>query len=277
MLKKISIGFSFIFIISVFLLVGNDYQELHQEGMVVLLYHKILKDSTDANKYVLNSRKFEEQLSYLRANGYRSLLPKDISNPGLNEDSDKVVMLTFDDGTEDHYALVFPLLKKYEMKGVFFVVAKYINSPGCLTDSQIKEMEEKGMEFGSHSYSHPLLDALDKQKIHFELMKSKQELESICGKVIISFAPPGGWYNEDVVNCAKNLGYQQLYGCEIGTNDPQKYPFIYKRIEVLGDVSLNDFKNLLDPPEILSYKVVQSVKFLLHDLIGSENYRKLAN
>lgn len=37
------------------------------------------------------------------------------------ENSEKYMMLTFDDGTKDHYEYVYPILNKYNIKGVFFV------------------------------------------------------------------------------------------------------------------------------------------------------------
>ena len=39
----------------------------------------------------------------------------------INKNLDKYVILTFDDGTKDHYEFVYPILKKYNVKGVFFV------------------------------------------------------------------------------------------------------------------------------------------------------------
>lgn len=277
MFKKISISILVIFIMSAFFLVGHDYWELHQNGTVVLLYHKILNNSNNGSKYVLDVKNFEEQLSYLKTAGYQTIIPRDISKMEISDSSSKLVILTFDDGTEDHYTQVFPLLKKNDMFAIFFVVTEYINSPGSLTGKQIKEMAENGMEIGSHSYSHPLLDAQEDKKINFELEQSKKDLEEICGQEVISFAPPGGWFNNNVLEIARKVGYQQFYSCEIGTNNLARHPFIYKRIEVLGNMSLQDFKKLLDPPQILSYKTVQSVKFLLHDLIGSKNYQRLAN
>ena len=76
---------------------------------------------------------------------------------------------------------------------------------------------------------------------------------------------------------AKDVGYKFLFSCEIGTNDLKNHPFVYRRIEVTGDMSINEFSRLLNPPQILSYKIMQSLKFFLHYLIGSNNYKKLAS
>lgn len=255
--------------------VAQQYAELREPGVIVLLYHRI--EPEGEGKYILKVSEFEKQLNYLHNQGYKTILPKEIVESGLRQNPPKTIILSFDDGTPDHYKIVYPLLKQFGYGGVFFIITKYINSPGSLAAKQIVEMAQNNMEIGSHSYSHPFLDEFDFKEINYELNKSKDDLEKICGKKVIAFSPPGGWFNDDVVKVAKDVGYKFLFSCEIGTNDLQKRPFVYKRIEVTGDMSIDEFKCLLDPPQILSYKIMQSLKFFLHYLIGSNNYKKLAS
>jgi peptidoglycan/xylan/chitin deacetylase (PgdA/CDA1 family) len=253
-----------------------QYHELKQPGIVVLLYHRITREENETNKYILSVQKFQQQLDYLKNEGYKTILPSEIAGSRKEGITNHLIILSFDDGTSDHYSVVYPMLEKNKQKGVFFIVSKYVNASGGLTAEQIKEMSENGMEIGSHSYSHPFLDQLNYEKIYYELKLSKEQLEKISGGRVYSFAPPGGWFNGDVVKAARDVGYQQFFGCEIGTNDLSKIPFIYKRIEVLGNMSFEEFQQLLDPPQILIYKVVQSMKYLLHDIFGSRRYEKLS-
>jgi len=255
--------------------VAQQYIELSQPGVIVLLYHRVEQGGI-GNKYTLRLSSFEEQLGYLHSQGYKTILPKEIVKY-VQHNPPKTIIISFDDGTADHHDIVYPMLKKYGFKGVFFIISKYTDSPGSLNERQIREMIKNGMEIGSHSYSHPLLDEMDISGIHYELKKSKDDLEQICGQKIVSFAPPGGWFDDRVVKVTRDVGYTALFGCEIGVNDLTKGPFVYKRIEVLSDLSLQEFKDLLNPPKILSYKVSQSLKVILHDLIGSKNYKKLAS
>lgn len=256
--------------------VAQQYSELRQPGLIVLLYHKV-EQRDGGDKYTLRLSRFEEQIAYLRNQGYKTVLPREIVKSKFQHNPSKTIILSFDDGTVDHYNTVYPMLKKYGFKGIFFVISKYVGSPGSLNKKQIVEMAQNDMEIGSHSYSHPFLDEFDFKEINYELNKSKDDLEKICGKKVIAFAPPGGWFNDDVVKVAKDVGYTFLFSCEIGTNDLRTPPFVYKRIEVTGDMSINQFKRLLDPPQILSYKAMQSLKFFLRYLIGSNNYKKLAS
>jgi peptidoglycan/xylan/chitin deacetylase (PgdA/CDA1 family) len=257
-------------------LIIKDYQELSQPGVIVLLYHRITTKTAEANKYTLSMAKFQQQMDYLKKEGYITILPQDIVNKHFTENNPGMVILSFDDGTADHFAIVYPLLKQNGQRGVFFVVAGLVNSPGALTAKQVRQMNEGGMEIGSHSYSHPLLDQLGYEKVGHELTESKESLEKIIGEKIYSFAPPGGWYNENVVRAARSAGYDLFFGCEIGSNDLSRQPSVYKRTEVLGDMSFDQFKDLLHPQNILMYKIKQSIKFVLHNIIGSKNYARLS-
>jgi peptidoglycan/xylan/chitin deacetylase (PgdA/CDA1 family) len=275
-LKRITLIVLLTFLVTSGSFIIYQYLQLKNPGTIVLLYHKITQDESH-NKYSLSMHKFEEQLKYLYENDYRTMLPETFFKQQYQKNAPKTLLISFDDGTVDHYSAVYPLLKKYGFSGIFFIVYKYVDHPGSLSFDQIKEMSRNNMEIGSHSYSHPYLDELDYDDIVIELQRSKDGLEEITGKEVISFAPPGGWFNQDVLKAAKELGYKFFFTCELGANDLKERPFVYKRIEVTGDMDVTDFERLLNPPEILGYKVMQSLKFLVHDILGSERYLWLSS
>lgn len=263
-----------LFILSGYVLI--IYQDLHRNGIVVLLYHQVIDNEKEwSNKYEHRISDFIQQLDYLSKQGYRTVIPSEIHRFAEISNDEKVIILTFDDGTPDHHEIVYPLLMQRNMKGVFFVIAGNLDKRYGLSASQLMEMSQNGMEIGSHSFSHPFLDEMTEEEIFYELDKSKRVLTGTIGKEVSSFAPPGGWYNDLVVQVAQNVGYTAFFSCEIGVNDLEQPAYIFKRIEVLGDMSLDEFKKLLSPPEILGYKIKQSVKFFVHRMLGSENYKKL--
>ena len=259
MRKKTSLLFIVIISIASFLVI-KEYNELRQPGIIVLLYHKISNKTISGDKYTLHVSKFGEQLDYLLEQGYSTILPQDILKSAVAYNSSKEIILSFDDGSEDHYSVVYPLLKERKMKGIFFIVTRYIGRPGLITASHLIEMRQNNMEIGSHSYSHPFLDELDFPEIYFELYRSKSDLEKVIREDVVSFAAPGGWFNDHVVTISRKLGYKALFGCEIGTNDISKKRYVYKRIEVLGDVSIQEFEKTLNPPKMLKHKIIKSLK-----------------
>ena len=71
------------------------------------------------------------------------------------EDYEKPVILTFDDGYDDNYTELFPLLQKYNAKATIFVIPKAIGTPHKMTAEQIYELSRSGLvSIQSHTYSH---------------------------------------------------------------------------------------------------------------------------
>jgi hypothetical protein len=73
---------------------------------------------------------FEEQCSYLVENGYRTLSADEFLKTLTRRRAvpRKSVLLTFDDGLKHVWTIIYPLLKKYGLKAVCFLI------PGCIPD-----------------------------------------------------------------------------------------------------------------------------------------------
>lgn len=68
------------------------------------------------------------------------------------EDKRKVAFLTFDDGPSPHTPYILDILKKYNIKGTFFVLGTSVkNYPEFL-----KKEVELGHSIGNHTYSHKI-------------------------------------------------------------------------------------------------------------------------
>lgn len=132
-----------------------------------LMYHQVLKDESRSGKYIITPYELEEDLKYLSANGYVSVLPSELTqiNDGERKLPEKAVMITFDDGYETGLYYVLPLLEKYNMKAVINIVGRYtdeysqINEEGrhlsyaYLTWDEIRKLSESGyVEIGNHTY-----------------------------------------------------------------------------------------------------------------------------
>ena len=84
------------------------------------------------------------------------------------------------------------------------------NYSKMLSKDDVKLLSKYKIEFGSHSYSHPILTNLTPKELNFELTKSKKDLEKITNKKVNILAYPNGIYNEEVENIAKGLGFKIL-------------------------------------------------------------------
>lgn len=77
---------------------------------------------------------FERRLRYLAENGYRSLSADELfyALMGATKVRDRAVALTFDDGRGSLYGVGLPLLKRYGLKGIVFLVPGRIPAGGGL-------------------------------------------------------------------------------------------------------------------------------------------------
>ncbi|TSC97079.1 MAG: polysaccharide deacetylase, partial [Candidatus Berkelbacteria bacterium Licking1014_2] len=172
------------------------------KNVPILMYHYIRDYNNPADKTGSNlsvsPANLEKQLETIIAAGYQTITFADIfANRTLPE---KPIILTFDDGYRDGYDAAFPLLKKHQANAVFFTISNEINvNSRYLTDGQIKEMKEAGMEFGNHTLSHPNLTKLDNQRLAAEIKDSKKETTIFCY--------PGGQYDNRVIDQVKAAGY----------------------------------------------------------------------
>jgi peptidoglycan/xylan/chitin deacetylase (PgdA/CDA1 family) len=136
------------------------------------------------------------QLEYLSKEGYQTITFEDLDNIGAFT---KPVMLTFDDGYEDNYEILFPMLRQLNMKATIFVITGTFWSPNKLTGEQILEMSNSGLvSIQSHTVNHPNLTSLGAASLDAELRESKAAIEALTGKEVIAFCYPSGMNNSTV-------------------------------------------------------------------------------
>jgi len=72
---------------------------------------------------------FEAKISLLKRSGFNAIFWQELYDymAGLRDLPENSILLTFDDGYLDNWAYVYPILKKYEMKGTIFVSADFVD------------------------------------------------------------------------------------------------------------------------------------------------------
>ena len=104
-----------------------------EDSVPILVYHRV--SDTDTNPTTLKVADFDAQLKYLADNGYHVVAPDDLLDAWASGKTlpDKPIVLTFDDGHEDIYKNVFPILQKYNMRATVFIVTDHIGMKDYLS------------------------------------------------------------------------------------------------------------------------------------------------
>ncbi len=117
-----------------------------------------------------------------------------------------------------------------------------------LTWEEIKDMEKFGIEFGSHSCTHPILENISYTEMRKELLNSKKRIETILNQPCIVFSYPNGNYNVLVKDAVKDCGYKLACSYDYGVNSQDSDPLAFKRISThIGLNPLIFLMNLIFP------------------------------
>lgn len=181
----------------------------------IIMYHYVeyVKDVGDfiRKRLDINPNVFEQQLKSLKDDGYHTYFVKEVPDilAGNIYLSPKSIILTFDDGYEDFYYDVFPLLKKYQMKATIYIVFDFIGRRGFLNESEIREVLGSGLvELGSHTLDHYSLKNLSSAVAKEQIFASKEKLENLFGVKVETFAYPYGAFSKETVELVKEAGYK---------------------------------------------------------------------
>ena len=188
-----------------------------RRDLPVLMYHRVIDNKNEIGFYdtYVTKENFEKQMKYLSENNYISLTFKDIQNGEYKKRFDKnkkYVIITFDDGYKDNLKNALPILKKYNMKIVLFLITSE-NYNKWDTDVENREKEKKFnlmskeevkeliasnlVEIGGHTTKHLDMPNVELRTIEEDLKVSNKILEEITGYKPISFAYPWGRSTKD--------------------------------------------------------------------------------
>ena len=233
---------------------GEVYRQARLERLgggriPVLMYHKVVSAPLTGSRHGtwVTVERFERQLASLKRRRMNTVTLRDCLAAARGERPlpRHPVILTFDDGYLDNYTNALPLLERFGMTAVVFLVADPQLSSNAwdaaagepwaplMTREQAREMSRAGIEIGSHTLTHPRLPDLAADRLAWELGESKRVLESWLGTPVVSLAYPYGAVDERVKRAAQLAGYE----CAVATNSgPIRFggdPLEIRRVQIL--------------------------------------------
>lgn len=112
---------------------------------------------------------------------------------------------------------------------------------------EVKEMSQWGVDFASHSESHPILTNTDAERVKVELSVSKEKIENHLGRKSLFFSYPNGDFNQDVKRMAKEAGYICAVTTTYGLDDRKTDAYELRRISINNNFSFLYFAVNLHP------------------------------
>jgi len=227
----------------------------------ILTYHS-LDDS--GSVLSVSPAVFAQQMRFLRASGVRVIsLEEAVAGLGNGRSPVASAVLTFDDGFASVYRHALPVLQRHGFTATVFLVSDYcgksngwpgqppgILSAPLLTWSQIEEMRDAGIRFGSHTRTHPDLTRLSRREAEEEIVSSKRAIEDRLGETVSAFAYPYGAYDDGMKRLAGDH-FEVACSTVLGFAGPRSDALALERLDVYYLRRLALFRRLFSPAGLI--------------------------
>lgn len=144
----------------------------------------------------------EEQYWISRA-GFLSILDELALWPGA--------AISFDDSNASDIEVGLDALRQRGLRATFFVIAERLNTPGSLSDADLRTLVGAGMGIGNHGMDHRPWRGLDRAGQDRELVAAREAIARAIGGPVRSAALPLGRYDRRLLARLRTLDYTHVY------------------------------------------------------------------
>lgn len=224
----------------------------HTKHIPVLMYHKVPDQSLQSQHRIFVTKdSFETHLLFFKDQGFTTLTFKELEEyrSGAKDFSSfprKPLVLTFDDGYVDNLTNAAPLLKKFNMQAVIFLLADHELTSNSwdretqeplqelMSLQQKKELLNFNYEIGSHGFRHRKITEMTDAEVHQELLGSKKQLEKDFGP-ISTYAFTYGVTTPRAAELAEEAGYHFAVNTDSGGLHHEENPYAIFRINIFPE------------------------------------------
>ena len=200
-------------------------------SLPVLMYHSISREPEPGvhpyYRLSTSPSRFAEHMTWLAEHGYKTLsLDAAAEASRKGRIIERSVVVTFDDGFADFLDHAWPALEPLGFVATVFLPTSFIGSTRrrfkereCLTWSEVLDLSARGVDFGSHTVTHPVLTELPWPDVCGELQQSRMQIEQVLSKPVTSFAYPYAFPqgNRDYVSRFRSELQRQNYRVGVTT------------------------------------------------------------
>lgn len=223
------------------------------------------KEAEEAKKRMIGVKHGAESYSYDAKKVEEKLAKYDYSNNG-----EKVVFLTFDDGTSTTVTPeILKILNQENVKATFFLTGQNIERGGDKAKELIKQEFDAGHAIANHSYSHDYSILYPNRTLNLDAFKADfKKTDDILKEVL------GPYFSTEVIRCPG--GHMSWKGMEPLDNYLNQEGIVSIDWNALNGDAEGKKKS---PEELYNYAVKtaegkEMVVLLMHDTYGKENTAK---
>ncbi len=263
-----SIDKKFIILILFFILLlsnksqsGINYNLNNNKGITTLMYHRF-----NENKYPstnIGIEIFKEHLKEIKLSNYKFIHPNNFKK-NLENNNEKVFLLTIDDAFQSFYKYAWPILKKEKIPFILFVNTENIGTNGYMSWNEIKEIKDSNLGLiGNHSHTHDYLVEKEKNEIVKDIEKANKLFKEKINFLPKFFSYPFGEYSNQFKEIIKKMKFEFAFGQHSGVIDITHNKFELPRFSINEKYgNLKRFKTIVNTLPFPHKKIVPENKYL---------------
>lgn len=218
--------------------------DVNEVKIPILMYHSI-SDNDPNNTLLVPINQFEEQVKWLREEGFTPMLLDDVVQAfNTGKVPERPVAITFDDGYADNYTEAYRILKEYNMKATFFIITDYIDVDGWYMNSNmLKEMSNNGMGIENHTSIHMEFINISRRDKVLIIKEGMDELKEKVGVESNFVCYPVGKYDDETIEVERELGVKAAVTTENGVSSLSDGLYSLKRLRI-SPMDIENFKSM---------------------------------
>jgi peptidoglycan/xylan/chitin deacetylase (PgdA/CDA1 family) len=191
----------------------------------VLAWHKVERRH-ELGVTRISPKRFAKQIERLARAGWKTLTMDELIACAIGERmaAPNELSITFDDGYRGLREHAFPVLEAHGMRATCFVITDYAGKLNRwdvayggrrfahLAWRDMRAWQGRGIEFASHTATHPRLTRCSDLGVYEELDRSRRALEGALGVETRAVSYPFGAATEREERLAREAGYAAGFG-----------------------------------------------------------------
>ncbi len=219
---------------------GRVFRRAREPHVRALTYHRF--GSTPRDPFCLGARDFEAQIRHIADRHLAVSLDEVLAFVHGERDLDGgSVLVTIDDGDASIAEIAAPILARYHVPAVAFVVVGDVGKGRAMGWDTLRSLRDAGVVIGSHSLTHRSMTRLPPREAEAEARRSRDTLEDQLGHRVDAFAYPYGTradYNARTNAMLAEAGYACGFTSQHGSLTRGLYSLALPRVKVeAGDPS----------------------------------------